>query len=106
MLQIVVHRDNYVVSCGPYAAQERIVLPVIAHEVDTGYPWVLALELADNFPAAVGAAVVDENQFVLDRQRRQPLREPLHKFRQDSFASVNRHHDGNAGAPARVSWGS
>ena len=80
------------------------MLAIIAHEIDAADPGALCLELTDNLPAAVGAAVVDENEFVLVRNRRQPLREPLHKFGQDGFAFINRHHDGNAWPPTRFIW--
>ena len=69
------------------------MLAVIAHEVYAAYPRELALELADYGPTSVGAAVVYQNEFVLLGERRQRLREPLHKLGQDGFAAVNRHHD-------------
>src|SRR5580700_2463914 len=106
MLQVVIHGDDDAVLGRPNSSQQSIVLAVIAHEVDGAYPCELALELADDGPTFVGAGVIYQNEFVLPGDRRKRLREPLHKFRQDGFASVNRHHDRNAGPSRHISWSS
>src|SRR5271154_813816 len=103
MLQVVVHGDDHFISCSSDPTQERVMLAVIAHEVDAAYPCKLALKLADDGPTLVGAAVIHQNEFVLPGERRQRLRKPLHKFGQDGFTSVNRYHDRNAGPSACVS---
>ena len=80
------------------------MLAIIAHEVDAAYPCELALELGDDGPTVVGVAVIYQNEFVLLGERWQRSREPLHKFGQDGFASINRHNDRNAGPSVRISW--
>ena len=38
------------------------MLPVVPHEIDSSNPAVLARQIADNIPAPVSAAIIDEDQ--------------------------------------------
>ena len=61
VLQIVVQSDDSVVPRRPDAAEQGIVLAVIAHQVDAADPGVLQGQLLHDFPTPVPAAVVHEH---------------------------------------------
>ena len=63
LLQVVVHRDDDVVAARTNAAQECVVLTVVAHQVDALISgW--RPQRFDRRPAGVAAAVVDQDDFV------------------------------------------
>jgi len=63
MLEIVVHGDDDRMRSRPDAAQQGIVLAVIAHHADSLAARVLGGQLAKKRPAVVRAAVVHQNNF-------------------------------------------
>ena len=99
MLQIVIHGDDHVILRGADAAQQRIVLAIVAHQVDGMNPGMAICQLADYVPASVRAAVVDQHQFVVGRNPVEHSLQALDQFGQDGFAAVNRHHHREPAGP-------
>jgi len=64
MLEVVIHRDRGVVAGQAHSAQDRVVLPVVAQQVDPADPWLLGRQLFDDRPGGVLAAVVHQDGFV------------------------------------------
>src|SRR4030095_645406 len=74
MLEVIVHRHDDVKPCGPYSAQQRVVLPIVAHEIDTLYPRVSIAELLDDGPTRIPTAVIYKDHLVFVGDRRQNRR--------------------------------
>ena len=64
VLQVGIHRDDDIALRLFEAAVERGTFAVVSAETDATHVWRLAVEFADDFPRAVGRAVVDENDFI------------------------------------------
>jgi len=60
MLQVVVDRDDSRAPSRPNPGQHRIVLTVVAHEIERMNRAVVASEFPYDVPGAVRASVVDE----------------------------------------------
>ena len=93
MLQVVVHRYQGVKPGRPNAAEERIVLSVISHQVDSADPVMFHGDPLDDAPALIPAAVIDQQQFVFVRQLGQDRLQALDQLRQRQFAVIDRNHD-------------
>ena len=97
MLQVIVHRRDDFTAGGADAAEQRVMLAEVPHQVDAAHPGVFRGQALDGRPALVAAAVVDQDEFVFARQRRQHRLQPLDQQRQDGLAVVNRHDDRKRG---------
>ena len=97
MLQVVVHRHQGVEPGRPNAAEERIVLSVISHQVDSAHPVMLRGEPLYHPPALVPAAVIDQHQFVFARRPGQHRLQALDQFRQRQFAVIDWNDDRDRG---------
>ena len=69
VLQVVVHRDHVVAGGVAQAAEVRVVLPVVAEQVDRAHVLVPFHGVAQDVPRVVGAAVVDEHDLVREALR-------------------------------------
>jgi len=76
MLQVVIDGDDELVAGQADAAKQRVVLAVVAHEVNTPHPAVIARKALDHAPRAVAAAVVDDDQLIVSRGRVQHRLKP------------------------------
>ena len=106
MLKVVVHGHEDGVPGGADSAEQRVVLAVVAHQVDGVNPRVLRGQAGDDVPTVVGAVVVDEDEFVIFGERGQDFAQAAGEFGQDGFAAIDRDDYGNsrrvlAGAAAR-----
>ena len=98
VLQVVVHRDDDVVAGGTDAAQERVVLAVVAVQADAAHALVLEREPAHDVPRAVAAAVFDEDHFeALDQCSHRRHQLPM-QLRQVRLGVEHRDHDRDAHA--------
>ena len=92
VLQIVVERDDHVMARATDPGEQRVVLAVIAHQVDAAHPRVLSGQPADDVPAPVAAAVVDEDDLGARGLRAQHRLQPSHQGFERAFAVVDRNH--------------
>jgi hypothetical protein len=92
MLQIVVHGDGGVIFCGLDPAQRGIVLAVIAHQVDAVDPGIFLCQGADQLPALVRAAIIDEDDFIIGTKFGQFDCQAGCQFLQKRLAMVNWHY--------------
>ncbi len=107
MLEVVVHGDDDGVLGGADSAQQRVVLAVVAHQVDGVNPRVLRSEMSHDVPTVVGTVVVDEDEFVIFGESGQDFAQAADEFGQYAFAAVDRHDYGNSGpvvAGAAARW--
>src|SRR5260370_6875800 len=95
MLKIVTDGDDDVVTGGPDAAQQRIVLAVIAHEVDGTNPAILPSHIGDDIPAAIGTAVVDQDELKVLRNCDEHGFQSANQLGEDRLTALNRDDDGN-----------
>jgi len=63
VLQIVVHRQNQVVLRGPDAAEQGLMLTVVAAEAHAVHPRIIGCRSLDHAPRPVLAAVFDQQDF-------------------------------------------
>ena len=61
ILEVVVNRDDKLVICLADAAQQGVMLAVVAHQVDAVKPMETFGQRDDGFPASITAAIVDED---------------------------------------------
>ena len=95
LLQIVIHRHDYIVFCRANAAEQSIMLAIVAHEIEATHRRVARGEFGDYVPASVPAAVVDQDDLVLERDSRQNFAQTTAQFSDGTFAVVNWCHYGN-----------
>ena len=97
VLQIVVDRHDQLALRGADAAQQRVVLPVVARQLDASNPRVVLGERLDHRPRIVATAVFDEDDFKLAAERPERRDEPAMQLAQDVLRPVHRNHDRHAG---------
>src|SRR5438045_2536990 len=90
VLQIVVQSDDSVVPRRPDAAEQGIVLAVIAHQVDAAQSLILATQVHDALPASIAAAVVHEDHLVRQVELLKHRREATHERAERQCAVVDR----------------
>jgi hypothetical protein len=100
VLEVVVERDDDGKPCGADAGKGGVVLPVVAGELEATHAVVGLGERPDPRPAAVGAAVVDEEQLVLDAGERQV--DALGQLVERLLAVEDGDDDGDAGGGAHL----
>lgn len=61
-MKIIVHRDDDLVSCLADAAKQRVMLTVIARQVNSAHLRICLGQRRDDFSAFVGTAVIDKEQ--------------------------------------------
>src|SRR5512146_2192184 len=71
------------------------MLAVVAHQVDTPHPGILARQLFNGFPAIIRAAIVDEHYFIGIRKRGKYLAQSFDQHSESLFTAINRYDDGN-----------
>ena len=64
VLQVGIHRDHHVALCFGKAAVEGRALAVVTAELDALHVFRLFLQLCDDIPRAVGAAVADKDHLI------------------------------------------
>jgi len=64
LLQVVVHRKDHGCASGADTTEQRIMLTVIAHQVDPPYARNGDRKLRNNFPTSVAAKVLRQDNFV------------------------------------------
>ena len=64
ILKIVIDGNDNVVLRRPYAAQNRVVLAEVAHEMDGNGPWIAIRFAVQHSFAAIPAAIVDQDDFI------------------------------------------
>ena len=71
ILQIVVDRhDNLMFGCSD-AAQQGVMLAIIAHQIDAANPSMLGSKLGDRLPATIFTPIIDKDKFVIFAQNAQ-----------------------------------
>jgi hypothetical protein len=93
VLQVVVDRDDRVSAGGADTGEQRVVLAVVAQEIEAPEIRVPGGQLGDLRPGVVGAAVVDEDDF--RRGRGQGAREALDEEWERTRAVVDGYDDGD-----------
>ena len=61
VLQVVVHRNDYVTPCRSNTAQQRIMLPIVAVQSDAMNTGVDPRQFGDNPPRPVPPTILDED---------------------------------------------
>jgi hypothetical protein len=75
VLEIVVERNDHLALRRADPAEEGVVLPEVADQVDGPQPGLGCCELTDALPARVGAAVVDQDDLGREVDLGQVLRQ-------------------------------
>jgi hypothetical protein len=95
VLQIVVHGDHDGAGGRPDAAQQGVVLTVVAHQVDAAHARLARRQLQDDLPARVAAAVVDQHDLGARRAAGQHRSQPGDQLGQRRGAVVHRYDHGD-----------
>jgi hypothetical protein len=93
VLQVVVHRDDVVAARGAQPGQVGVVLSVVLEQVERHHVRRRARLLRDDVPAAVGAAVVDEDDFVTESVVGEHLDDSVDRRPHQLLAVVDGDHD-------------
>src|SRR5262249_47445127 len=86
---------DHIVPCLPNTAEQSIMLPVIAHEIEAAHRRQARREFGDYFPASVPAAIVDQDNLVFERDLRQNFAKTAAQLGNGTLAVVNWCHYGN-----------
>ena len=101
MLEVVIYGDGGVVDRRPEAAQQRVVLPVVAHQVDAPDVGITPRQVLDAAPAAFRASIVDQDDFPSQLGRAaQNGSHPADELGEDVARAMDGDHHGDA--PGRV----
>ena len=98
MLEIVVNGDDGVEASRPDAAEQGVVLAVIAHQVDRPQRGILARQLLDHVPGVIPAAVVDDDHLRVASQALADGGKSPEELGKRQGAVVGGDHDGDSRA--------
>lgn len=93
-MEVVVEGHDDVVPSRTNTGEKRVVLAVVAHQVDAAQPLVLDRKSLDHGPARVCTAVDHEDDLGLSGEVREDGLEPVDKRRQRGSAVEDRDDDG------------
>ena len=102
ILKVIVDGYDHFVTPIANAAQERIVLSIIPHQLDANQIWILLSQRLDDTPTGVPPIVFNKNYFEAGSMFLHYCGQSLHKRRQVRFTVVNR--DNNRHGGARHCW--
>ena len=82
MLEVIVHGDDHFVAGQADTAQGRVMLPVIAHQVDPAHAWILPCQRLNDLPALVRAVIIDQDHLIMIGKAGKHSIQPFHQVRE------------------------
>ena len=105
VLKVVVDGDDDFTPGRTNAAQQGVVLPVVARQFDATHPCVFAGELLDDLPGVVAAAVLYKNDFKRMSRGFQGCGQATEKFGQSGVGAITGNDYGQASGHSDTSCG-
>jgi len=90
VLEVIVHGHQRGVRRQPDAAQQSVMLAVVAHQIHPAHPGIAPRQALDRGPASVAAAIVDQDRLIARSQGGQDSGQPGQQWLQAVLAVVDR----------------